>query len=80
MTTYTVSTGSAEYADYLVRSGQHLGGLRILDQGDGTVTLDEAAFDALLNQPEDADGCIEDTDEGPVMWLQGGMFPVNANA
>lgn len=76
MTTYTVRTGSQEYADYLVQSGLTLGGLRILDQGDGVVSLDEFAYNALRKQPEDADGCIEETDDGPVMWLQGGRFDV----
>lgn len=71
-TDYTVTVG-AEYAQYLEESGTALGGLRIMNLGDGRVALDSDAVEALKRQPEDADGCI---DENMWMWLQGNSFDV----
>lgn len=75
-TDYTVTVG-AEYAAYLEDSGRALGGLRIVDLGDGRAALDAGAVEQLKGQPEDADGCISHDDDGLRMWLQGSPFQVS---
>jgi hypothetical protein len=54
-TDYTVTVGTV-YAAYLEQSGTALGGLRIMDLGDGRAALDAEAVQCLQRQPEDADG------------------------
>jgi hypothetical protein len=76
-TDYTVSVGT-EYAAYLENSlAVHLGGLRIMDLGDGRAALDDEAVTRLLREPEDSDGCIEQGDGGLVMWIDCSPYPVN---
>jgi len=71
---YTVTVGT-EYAGYLENSlAVYLGGLRIMDLGDGRAALDAEAVEALKRQPEDADGCIEIEGSELLMWLQGGIY------
>lgn len=69
---YIVTVGT-EYAKYLEESGVALGGIRIMDLGDGRAVLDGEAVASLQRQPGDADGCIG---SDLVMWLQGGRFDV----
>ncbi len=76
---YTVDTGSEQHARYLQEAGARLApgaGLRITDEGFGTVRLDGEALDVLRHQPQDANGHVQDTDYGPVLWIQGASFPV----
>lgn len=77
-TDYTVAVGP-EMATYLEQSGVTLGGLRIMDLGDGRAALDAGAVEQLRRQPEDADGYIEDSGYGGAlqMWLQGFPYPVS---
>ena len=57
-TDYTAGIGTG-YAAYMEQSATALGGLRIMDMGDGRIALDSEAVAALLRQPEDADGCAD---------------------
>jgi hypothetical protein len=75
----TVTVGT-EYAKYLEESGTTLGGLRIMDLGDGRAALGTDAVAALRRQPEDADGYIEDTPDGLVLWIQGAAFSLTPAA
>jgi hypothetical protein len=73
---YTVDAGMQHSAS-LVQAAPHLGGLRIIDLGDGRAALDEDAVQALMRQPEDADGCITTDDDGHLsMWIGGVDFDV----
>lgn len=75
-TDYTVTVGT-EYAQYMEQTATTLGGLRIMDLGDGRIALDGDAVAALQRQPEDSDGCIEEDEGGLLLWIQGGSFPVS---
>lgn len=76
-TDYTVTVG-AEYAEYLENSlAVYLGGLRIMNLGDGRAALDAEAVEALKRQPEDADGCIEVEGSELLMWLEGAIYPLS---
>jgi hypothetical protein len=77
-TEYTVNVGT-EYAAYLEESGRHLGGLKIMDLGDGRAALDAEAVGHLQRQPEDADGGISPAEDGGGLqvWLQGTPYPVS---
>jgi hypothetical protein len=76
-TDYTVTTGP-ESAKYLEQSGTALGGLRIMDLGDGVAALDAEAVKALARQPEDANGHVQLGEEGygHLIWLDGTSYPL----
>ena len=65
------------YGAFMEHVGEHAGGLRIMDLGDGRVALDEAAIDDLRRSPVDADGCIDDQLQ---IWIGGLSWPVDALA
>lgn len=62
--TCTITFGDTEpgreLAASMEQAGRALGGIRIMDLGNGTVALDETAVADLERQPADADGCIDD--------------------
>ena len=70
--THVIDFGNAEYAEYMEQSGRALGGLRIVNLGDGSVALDESAVADLARQPSDADGCIDDGQ----CWINGYPYEV----
>ena len=77
-TDYIISLGPwTEYAKFMEDAAAALGGLRIMDLGDGRIALDDTAVEQLRRQPEDADGCIEDTGGELLMWIEGRSFPVS---
>lgn len=75
-TEYTATVG-ADHAAYLEKSGIHLGGLRIVDLGDGRAAFDAEAVEALERQPADADGCVTHDDDGLHIWIGGDAYPLN---
>jgi hypothetical protein len=76
-TDYTVTFTDTEHATYMQQTGVALGGLRIMDMGGGKVALDQEAVEKLLRQPEDADGCIEDSGGGLLLWISGYSYTVS---
>lgn len=75
-TDYTADLGSDEYAEYMEQSAQALGGLRIMNLGNGRIALDGDAVATLQRQPEDADGGIEHSDGKLTMWIECSPFEV----
>lgn len=79
-TDYTV-TADDEAVRYLTDAGAALGGLRIMDLGDGHAALDVEAFRALARQPEDATVSIEvagelTAEKRHLVWLAGVSYPL----
>lgn len=76
-TDYTASVGT-EHATAMEDAGRVLGGLRIMDLGDGRIALDQSAVEQLQEQPEHADGVIneDETGGGLLLWIGGDPYPL----
>jgi hypothetical protein len=77
MAIYIARVGT-ENAAWLAGNNSPLSGnaFKVSDNGDGTATLDEGAYHYLRALSENEDGCIERSDDGRYMWIEGDPYPV----